>query len=104
MQASNLQNFFHRVGTPEVIRNCELMLKSFINLEVQNTLVTDILSLSQKVHDDEEQVVDFMAWTKHPVMPLPEALLACLLESFDQSLDATVLSHIVINGLSYLSF
>ena len=54
MQASNLQNFFHRVGIPEVIRNCELMLKSLINLEVQNTLVTDILSPSQEVHDDEE--------------------------------------------------
>jgi len=103
MRASNLRNLFHRVGTPEVIRNCEPMLKRLVNPEVRNTLVTDILSLSQEVHNDEEWVEDFAAQTNCPATPLPEALEACLLESFDQSLAATVLSHIVINGLTYSS-
>ncbi|PPQ88349.1 hypothetical protein CVT25_002007, partial [Psilocybe cyanescens] len=80
------------------------MLKSLINPEVQSTLVTDILSLSQdQVHNNKEQVEDFMAQKKHSATPLPEALEACFIKSFDQLLDVTVLLHIAISGITYLT-
>ena len=44
------------MGTPEVIQNCELIFRKFIDPQIWNTLVTDILGFSDQALDSEDDV------------------------------------------------
>jgi len=102
MRASNLRNLFHRVGTPQAIRNCEPIFRKLVDPQVRNTLVTDILGLAldrMLIDEDELEPATLRAATV-----LPPPLQDCIRNTFGHCIPATLLPRIRIGGLSYSPF
>lgn len=102
MRASNLRNLFHRVGTPQAIRNCEPIFQKLVDPQVRDTLVTDILGLAlNRMLVDEDELESA---TLNAATALPPPLQDCIRNTFGHCIPATLLPHIRIGGLNYSPF
>jgi hypothetical protein len=96
-----LRRIFEQTGTPELIRNCKPILQKLVDPQVRGTLVTDVLNFA--VDDlDEVEVSDYASDTTSPLPTIPDFLMTCLLESFNETPKCiSLLPNLTIKGIIY---
>ena len=104
MKAANLCALVSKSNAPEAICHCQPIFSKFVNPQVRNTLVTDILSLSlaEENSDPEENIQTLYDKNLKVAKPLPTDLRQCIAKSFTHCPSrAPLLLHLTIEGLTY---
>ena len=96
-----MRRILEQTGTPEVIRNCKPIFQKLVNPEIRGTLVTNVLSF---VMDDLDEVEEsgYAPDTTSPLPKIPDSLMTCLLESFDETPKCiSILPNLSMKGIRY---
>ena len=97
-----LKSLILKIGTPEVIQNCEPIFEKLINPQTQSTLLTDILSFSATEALDSTDNNDLLLVHLKPASQLPHPLKDCIWKHFGSlPISASTLSQLTVAGLTY---
>jgi hypothetical protein len=90
-----------KTGTPEVIQNCEPIFRKFIDPQIRNTLLTDIMGFSGQVLDSSDDE-DLPPMGLKSVNYLPESLKDCIQKHLGYlPTSASILSQLTVAGITY---
>jgi hypothetical protein len=100
VRSANLRRILEQTGTPEVIRNCKPIFKKLIDPQIRDSLVTDMLSFAMDDLDDVE--VSDTSDSSSPLSKIPDSLMTCLRESFDETPKCiALLPNLTMKGIIY---
>jgi hypothetical protein len=89
------------MGTPEVIQNCEPIFRKFIDPQIRNTLLTDIVGFSSQALDASDDE-DLPLIVLKSVSYLPDSLKDCILKRLGYlPTSASTLSMLTVSGITY---
>ena len=89
------------MGTPEVIQNCEPIFRKFIDPQIRNTLVMDILGFSNEALDSSEDE-DSPPIRLKSISYLPDSLKDGILKHLGYlPTSASTLSMLTVAGITY---
>jgi hypothetical protein len=95
-----LKNLILKTGTPEVIQNCEPIFRKFIDPQVRNTLITDILGFSGQTLDSDDE--DLPPMELKSISYLPDSLKDCIQKCLGYlPTSASTLSLLTVAGITY---
>jgi hypothetical protein len=90
-----------KTGTPEVIQNCEPIFRKFIDPQIRNTLLTDIVGFSGQVLDSSDDE-DLPPMGLKSINYLPESLKDCIQKHLGYlPTSASILSQLTVAGITY---
>jgi hypothetical protein len=102
VRSTALKTLIYKTGTPEVIQNCEPMFKKFIDPQIRNTLLTDIMSLSGTEALDSTDDQDLPPVQLKSLFHLPDPLKDCIRKHFGSlPASASALSQLTVAGITY---
>jgi hypothetical protein len=103
VRSTALKNLIHKTGAPEVIQNCESIFRKFVDPQIRNTLLTDMMSLSATEaldSTDDQELLQPMQLKS--VSSLPSPLKDSIRQHFGSlPASASILSHLTIAGITY---
>ena len=100
VQSAALKNLILKTGTPEVIQNCEPIFRKFIDPQIRNILVTDILWLSDPALDDEDETLAPTGLKS--ISHLSDSLKDCILKHLGHlPTSASTLPALTVAGIAY---
>jgi hypothetical protein len=113
-RAANLRGIMGRIDCPAALQHCRTAFSNFLNPQVRDTLVTDMLSMSSlndemSGPDDSDDDDEAQCHYPLPQSPTKKALPipSDLFEALSQTLDfppprhAHFLSNLTVNGVTY---
>jgi hypothetical protein len=103
VRSTALKSLIHKTGAPEVIQNCESMFRKFVNSQIRDTLLTDMMSLSATEALDSTDDQDLLPPAQlKSVSSLPNPLKDSIQRHFGSlPASASILSHLTIAGITY---
>ena len=100
-RSAALKNLILKTGTPEVIQNCEPIFRKFIDPQIRNTLLTDIMGFSGQALDNSDDE-DLPPTRLKSVSYLPDSLKDCIVKRFGYlPTSASTLSLLTVAGITY---
>lgn len=100
-----MKSIIYRTGTPEVIQNCESMFRRFVDPQIRNTLLTDIMSLSGTKDLDGTDDQDSSPVQMRSISYLPDSLKECIRKHCGSlPTNASILSQLTVAGITYSIF
>jgi hypothetical protein len=101
MRSTALKNLILKTGTPEVIQNCEPIFRKFIDPQIRNTLITDILAFSGQTLDSSDDE-DLPPIKLKSISYLPDSLKDCIQRCLGYlPTSASALSLLTVAGATY---
>jgi hypothetical protein len=101
IRSAALKNLILKTGTPEVIQNCGPIFRKFVDPQIRNTLLTDIVGFSGEALDSSDDG-DLPPIVLKSISYLPDSLKDCIPKHLGYlPASASTLSHLTVAGITF---